>query len=521
MLTGISNLQKLNFVGVDYASSSEMKLDGAADDCLDVYSDPVGGLCTRAGMAHLNTTTVSANATITGGWQFRKAGQNYDVFMTNDGKILQLVGAAAYEMTTGLASTDANIHWSCMNGRDTAGGFIMIMVHSSLLPRKWDGVGGTLATTAALGGTLITADFCIEWQRYYWLHSPGTNDMYYNGTIDDAESGYESYLRYDTPDVSDIVTGAGKNGDDMIVFKKWSLTRTVFQPSSGVSIFSKQNIEAGIGTVSHWSIQTLPTGQTIWLGPDNNVYMLSGNVCRAVGDMIQPFLKLCNQGRLQYAASGINRSLGHYWLSVTYGSGSSTHNRVLVMDYLHPYLDSKNKVQYPWWVYSRTVHSLWEGYVSGNQRLYSGGYTGFINREDTGTSDAGVAIGSDFWLSKPFSDGDPTIDKKHRTLYLALEYKGNYNMRVEFIADRDQAASTVKTVPLNRGASSTSLWGVAQWDVDSWSADQPMDSTVHIDRIAKVAQIKFSGSGTIDQPWRLYNFTRVVSPLKRTHRVRE
>lgn len=518
-LKGTPNLQKLNFVGIDKVSAPEMMLDGACDDCLDVYSDPIGGLATRPGMARLNTTTVSATAVVTGGWQFRLGGQNYDVFMTNAGKIQQLISSTVYDMTTGLASTDSNIHWSCMNARDSAGALIMIMVHSALLPRKWDGAGGTLATTAALGGTMVTADFCIEWQRYYWLHSPGTNDVYYPTLIDNAESGYTSYLRYDSPDTSDIVTGLGKNGDDMIAFKKWSLTRTVFQPESGVSKFAKFIIEGGIGTVSHWSIQTLPTGQTVWLAPDNNIYILSGNVMRSIGDMIQPFLKLCNQGRLLYAASGINRNKGHYWLSVTYGSSSSTHNKVLVMDYMHPYLDSTGRAQYPWWVFSRTVHSLWEAYVSGNERLYSGGYDGFINREDTGTSDAGTAIPSNgFWLSKIFSEGDPSLDKKYRTLGISIEYKGAYSMYCEMIADRNQANSLVKEIPLNRGASAIALWDTAKWDEDSWSADTLADSSVHIDRTAKLMQFKFYGTTTASQPWRIYNFTKVFVPLKRTYR---
>ena len=343
-IQGLADLQILNFIGVDKASSPEMMMDGAAEDCLDAFSDPIGGLATRPGMAHLNTTTVSATAIITGGWQFRPAAGVYDVFMTNAGKIHQLVSSAVYEMTASLASTSSDIHWSCMNARDSAGAAIMVMVHSALVPRKWDGVGGTAATTSALGGTMVTADFCIEWQRYYWLHSPNTNDVYYNTTIDNAESGYSSYLRYDTPDVNDFVSGLGKNGDDMIVFKKWSVHRTIFQPGSGASKFQKFQIEAAVGTISHWTVQTLPTGQTVWLGPDNNAYMLSGNVVRPIGDMIKPFLEDCVQSRMQYAVAGINRTRGHYWLSVTYTAAASTHNRVLVMDYLHPYI-SYNPLQ--------------------------------------------------------------------------------------------------------------------------------------------------------------------------------
>lgn len=499
-------------------SAPEMMLDGACEDCLDVYSDPLGGLATRNGMAHLNTTTVSATATITGGWQFKKAGTTFNVFATNDGKIYQLDGADTAEKGTGLASTDDNIHWAFFNGRDTSGGEIAVMVHSALKPRKWNGAGNT----AALAGTTITADFAIEWQRYYFFHKPNTCDVYYNTTQDDAESGYSSFLRFDENGIDDYIQGLGKSGDDMLGFKRWTLVRAVYRPGAGASKFQKFVVEGGIGTESHWTIQTLPTGQVVWLGPDNNVWMLSGNVLRPVGDLIQPFLRACNQSRLQYADSGINRKLGHYWLTVTYGSASTTHNRVLVMDYLHPYQDKKGQLQYPWWIYSRDCHTLWQAFASGVPYLYSGSTDGFVNKEDSGTQDHDTAIPNNgYWLSKPHSHDDPTLDKKFKHLMLSVEFKGTYSMFVEFIADKDQATSEVKEIPLSRGASGIALWDVSEWDVALWSADEPMDTSVHIDRVGKVMQYKLFGDSVTQRPWRVYNFTPFVVGLKPTHRVRE
>lgn len=519
MIKGEVFIQKNNFVGVDKSSAPEMMLDGSCEDCLDVYSSPLGGLATRNGMARLNTTSVSATATITGGWHFRVDGTINDIFMTNDQKIYKMSGTAVVELASSVGASDANKHWSCFNGRDSNGDVIAIMVHEDLgRPWKYTGSG----SAATLAGTIITASFGIEWQRYYWLAKPNTCDVYYNTTIDNAESGYASFLRFDEPDVSDYVRGLGRQGDDMLAFKRWSLTRTVFRPGAGASKFQKFVVDGGIGTESHWSIQTLPTGQVVWLGPDNNVWMLSGNVIRPVGDLIKPFLEDCNQSRLQYTDSGINRKLGHYWITLTYGSASTTHNRTLVMDYLHPYQDSKGQIQYPWWIYSRACHTLWEAHASGVPYLYSGGYDGFINKEDSGTDDAGTAIPNNgFWLSKPYSFGDLTVEKKFRHLPLSVEYKGSYSMWAEFIADKDAATSSVEEIELSRGASVLALWDLAEWDVDSWGADQPMDTSVHIDRVGKVLQIKFFGSTTAQQPWRVYNFSPIVKYLGRTHRVRE
>jgi len=192
------------------------------------------------------------------------------------------------------------------------------------------------------------------------------------------------------------------------------------------------------------------------------------------------------------------------------------------MDYLHPYLDKKGQVQYPWWLFSRTVHTMWEAYVSGQQYLYSGGYTGFINKEDSGTSDAGTVIPSNgYWLSKAFSEDEPTLDKKYRAIGVSVEYKGSYSMYAEIISEKDQATSAVKEIPLSRGASGIALWDIAKWDEDSWSADTPMDTVAHVDRVSKLIQVKFYGSSTVSQPWRLYNFTKIIDPLKRTFRVRE
>lgn len=518
MIQGLPFTQKLNFVGVDKANAPEMLLDGACEDCLDVYSSPLGGLATRNGMARLNTTTVSATANITGGWQFTVSGTAYDLFMANDGKIYKLSGTSTTAIDSGLASTDDDIHWSTFTGRNSSGAVIAIMLHSSLKPRKWTGSGDA----AALGGTTITADFGIEWQRYYWMHQANTCDVYYNTTIDNAESGYSSYLRFDENDPGDYVRGLGKSGDDLLAFKRWSLVRTVYRPGAGTSKFQKFTVEGGIGTESHWSIKTLPTGQVVWMGSDNNIWMLSGNTLRPVGDLIQPFLRSCNQSRLQYVCAGINRKLGHYWLTLTYGSANSTHNRVLVMDYLHPYQDKKGQLQYPWWIYSRTCHTLWEAFSSGVPYLYSGGYDGFVNKEDSGTDDAGTVIPNNgFWLSKPYSFDQPTLEKKYRQLMLAVEYKGSYSMYAEFIMEKDSGTSTVKEIELSRGASGIALWNVAQWDVDSWSADTSMDTSIHIDRVGKVLQTKFFGDSTAQHPWRIYNFTIFVEGLKSTHRTRE
>lgn len=520
MIIGLQFLQKLNFVGCDKLNAPEMMLDGAAEDCLDVYSDPFGGLATRNGMARLITTSVSSSATITGGWQFQLEGTNYDVFMASDGKIYKANSdLTTTQLATGTGVTDANKHWACFNGRDSSGDPIAIFVHEDLgRPWKYTGSG----SAATLSGTIVTADFGIEWQRYYWLHKPNTCDVYYNTTIDNAESGYSSYLRYDEPDAQDYVRGLSKHGDDMLTFKRWSLIRTVFRPGAGASKFQPFVIEGGIGTESHWSIQRLPTGQVVWLGSDNNIWMLSGNVVRPVGDLIQPYLRDCNQSRLQYVDSGINRKRGHYWLTLTYGSANTTHNRVLVMDYLHPYQDKKGQLQYPWWIFKRTCHTLWEAFAAGVPYLYSGDYGGFVNKEDSGTSDAGTAIQNNgYWLSKPYSFDNPTLEKKFPYLALSVEYKGSYNLSVESIMDKDQATSTINTVALSRGASALALWDVAEWDVDKWSADQPTDTACHIDRVGKVWQVKFFGDSTAGHPWRVYHFTPFVKPLKPTHRIRE
>jgi len=517
---GFPFTQKLNFMGLDKASAPEMMLEGAAEDCLDVYSSPLGGLATRNGMARLNTTSVSATAVVTGGWQFKAAGTNYNVMATNDAKwYLVATAGTTEELFSSMGTTDDDKHWSFFNARDNAGALIMVGVHADI-PRAYKYTGSGSAAT--LAGTIITADFAIEWQRYYWLHQPNSCDVYYNTTIDNAESGYSSYLRFDENDPGDYVRGMGKSGDDMLAFKRWSVIRTMFRPGAGASKFQKLTIEGGIGTESHWSIQTLPTGQVVWLAPDSNFYMLSGNVLRPIADLIQPFLRACSQSRLQYVDSGINRKLGHCWWTITYGSANSTHNRTLVLDYLHPYRDKKGQLQYPWWVYSRTCHTLWEAFVSGVPYLYSGDYTGFANKEDSGTDDAGTAIPNNgYWLSKPYSFGDPTLEKKFRVLPLSVEYKGTYSMYAEFIMEKDQGTSSVKEIALSRGASGLALWDSAEWDVDSWSADQPMDTSVHIDRVGKVLQIKLFGDTVTQRPWRVYNFTPYVTPLKATHRSRE
>jgi hypothetical protein len=59
----------------------------------------------------------------------------------------------------------------------------------------------------------------IEWQRYGWLHS--TVDprlLYYTNSVGNPDDAYTSFLNFD--DDGEVLTGCGKQGDDLIVGKE-------------------------------------------------------------------------------------------------------------------------------------------------------------------------------------------------------------------------------------------------------------------------------------------------------------
>lgn len=495
-----------NFYGVNSKDSFVNMLDGEWDEnSINIVSDPRGGIGSRAGFTGITTASVGASTAWCGFYQFRKnSGTDYFLGGAASGKIYEFSSNQYNQIYTGLSSTqDSRFSFAKLND-------ICVIVEGTVVPLKYTGSGS--ATT--LGGTLITSDFNLEWQRYMWLHSSVDKRlMYYCTTVNDPESGYTSFLNFDQDPFE--VTGACKQGDDMIVGKPNSLFRV--QYTGSLPLFNSYRIPSTVGPANHFVMKELSDGKVIFMSPDFQVYMLVGDSLLEVGDNIKKFLKNGVNSRMQYAVSGLLPTKNQFWLSFTYTAGATKNDRTLVMDYSRPYNDAFGKLQYPWFIFSIAANCFGEIFTGGKKYLYHGGYTGKMYQNDRGTNDDGSAFTATY-QSKPFDMGDENLEKKYAKLFLDYDNLGSQNLNITVTIDRND--NTRKSITQAMGNSSV-LWGVAQWDVDSWAELAEIYKGRDIDRVGKLCAIKFSTTD-LDAAWNVRFYNIIAKALRSAvNRTRE
>lgn len=152
-----------SFRGVNSKDTSENILDSEwSEDSINVFSDPQGALGTRFGFSALTTASIGTANAWCGFTQFRKhsggASTDYLLGAGSNAKIYQFASNAyqlLHNAVTGVTIT-ADVHFRF----HTLDNICMISYGGD--PLKYTGTG----SAATLGGTIVSADFGIEWQRY-------------------------------------------------------------------------------------------------------------------------------------------------------------------------------------------------------------------------------------------------------------------------------------------------------------------------------------------------------------------
>jgi hypothetical protein len=497
-----------NFMGVNAKDSPENFLDGEWDQSsINVFSDPQGAVASRPGFTALTTTSIGSATAWCGFYQFIKhvsgTTSNYYIGAGSDGKLYSYASSAYNLLFTGL-QTGIDVRWSFF----TLGNQVICANGYSVL--AWAGTG-----SAATFATSVTADFGIEWQRYGWLHSTVDPRLMYYSTIDDPDSAYTSFLNFDTD--SYAVSGSCKQGDDMIIGKQFSLYRVQYRGTS--PLFRIYRIPSSVGPVCFSVFKELPDGRNIFLAPDCNFYMLSGDNVEPVGSNIQPYVKLGVFSRLNKAVSGLCLNRSQYWCSFTYTSGATANDRTLVMDWSRPYADKWGKRQYPWFIYSIASNCFAEITLSGQAWLYHGGYVGKMYKDDNGTNDDGSSFNATYRATKR-SHGEPTLEKKYDHFALSYARKGDWDLSVQLICDGNALTEKNITYDMLGGLGYQSLFDVAKFDEDYFSSESDTDSTREICRQGKTIEVSFGTTG-LNESFLVYNYALHAKPLRRGVRTRE
>lgn len=499
-----------NFLGVNAKDTAENMADGEWDPTsINVYSNPKGAVGSRPGYSGITTASIGASVAWCGFYQFdvHSGGTTTNNFIggASDGKVYSFAAGAYTAIYTGL-STSVGKRFSFFTLNNKA-----IIMDGALTPLVYAGTG-----SAVTFATSVTADWGLEWQRYPWVHSTVDPRLMYYGTLGTPDSAYTSFLNFDLDEYA--LTGACKQGDDMIVGKVKSLFRVQYRGSS--PLFKIYKIPARIGPMNFFSMKELPDGTVVFPAPDFNFYMLRGDTLETCGDNIQPYIKAGVNSRWSLSVAGLLYERHQYWCSFTYVSGATTNDRTVVMDYERPYQDKWGKTQYPWFIYSIGANCFAEINLTGRAFLYHGGYVGKMYKDDTGTNDDGAAFTA-YWKGKNYSFNDSTLEKKFDDIEMSYESKGNWNLDMSLIADSNAATEKNITQNMLSGIDpNLSLWDSILWDSFSWPTEVNGYVRRDIMRQGKTISVSFSTDG-LDEAWNVLNFTLHAKALGRPSRQRE
>lgn len=195
------------------------------------------------------------------------------------------------------------------------------------------------------------------------------------------------------------------------------------------------------------------------------------------------------------------------YITLTKGSGSTTNNRVYVMDFS---IENLSKNQREAWVPWSGINAAQFTIYDGNLYYGTSTDTGFVYKQNPGVySDDGVAINSYYW-TKEFTGPktETSYSKDFRYANLLVDLSGAYYMNVAVRTDSDSGDGTNYQVNLNPNSS---LWGTMVWGQDTWGGGASQsDLRLYLAGArGKRIQFKFSNQNTVGQRFKVHwqNFT--------------
>ena len=190
------------------------------------------------------------------------------------------------------------------------------------------------------------------------------------------------------------------------------------------------------------------------------------------------------------------------YIAVTKVSGSTTNNRVYVMDFS---ISRVNKSQKEAWVPFTGWNASQFCVYGGNLYFQDSTDTGFVRKYDTSAfSDDGSAINSYFWTKEYSGFKQDTFNTKDfRFGNFLVDKAGSYYMGISYRLDSDKGSGSESIVDLDPGGS---IWGAFTWGIDMWGGGS-FQEQVEVDlgtASGKRIQFKFSNRNTAGQRFKVH-----------------
>lgn len=236
------------------------------------------------------------------------------------------------------------------------------------------------------------------------------------------------------------------------------------------------------------------------VAPSATLLTISSAGSELISDRVEPDMFQVQEAFLKNITGIVYKNKA--WISLTYGTGNTTNNRIYQMDFS---ISNLSKDQKESWVPFTGLNAAQFTVYDGNLYYGTSAATGFVYQLETGDyNDDGSAIDSYFW-TKEFSGfrQDINFHKDFRKANILIDLAGAYYMNVTHKVDSDNGDGNTLQINLDPGGSQ---WGTMEWGTDIWGGgSEQRDHTLDLGSAAgKRIQFKFSNQNTADQRFKVH-----------------
>lgn len=317
---------------------------------------------------------------------------------------------------------------------------------------------------------------------------------------------------------SDLVVGFGAWDNNLVVFCEKSIWIN-FMPDPGTpSGWRQLRTNSSYGSKSPYAVVTyqnkllFPAVQNtkfsgfgaldgIALDPTSTLLTVTNAGSELQSDRVEPDMFQVQAAYQKNITSIIYKNKAY--ITLTFGSGNTTNNRIYCFDFSASNLKKTQKVS---WVPFTGLSAQQFAIFSGNLYYASSDTSGFVFQiEGTGIySDNGGAIDSYFYTKEfPGFDQDTNYQKDFRYINLLVDNPGSYYMNLTYRSDSDIGTGNTQQINLSPGGS---LWGSMIWGTSVWGggASQTEYRVFLSPTRGRRIQFKFSNQNVAGQRFAVY-----------------
>lgn len=458
-------------------------------DALNVYATSAGSVKKRDG----TTSFATPETTLTSIF----SASSPDVFIAHGGTKLYSItsGGTVATLKTTLTS---GLRWEFIQAPVITGQGPIYGMNGTDTPQQWDGVAAGTSDWTATVGTRPNGKYMIYHANRVWVAGITATPyrVAFSAPGDPRDWPASNVVDFEPTD-GDFITGLGKVGQYLLVFKKRKIY-VVTDNATGAN----RRIASGVGCVAHRSIHESPYG-TYFLSDDQGVLVttgtsldqgvqIAGNVAQErVSYPIEPLLRDASTANLQYSAGVVHK--GSYYLTFPSNAGTRT------VQY--------DPVNEAWWIHS----------IGANQWTQTASPSVLHGADSTGarvvkafvpsiSDDLGLPFQS-FWWGPWLTFNSPYLRKRCRQIH--FDGNGIFNFEVfksfETSSDQDLTTSIDLTIPTDTYGGSGNFGGSGAF---GGAAEQATEAKLYSLGVGRAWSVKVSS--TVAQPFTLLSYSMAM-----------